>query len=157
MKIKRFSEINDEVLEKIINKHFSHWSQYSDRMNLADTSNKFKNIYTIDTELPYGLALFDDNNNLIGFCVLKLENLIFYPEYFPWISDVMIFDDYRGMGNGRTLINFAKEELKKIGFEKAYLWTDKAPGFYKKIGFSYVQEVLKSDESGYGELYTTQL
>lgn len=156
MEIKRFSEISESDLERIVNKHFTHWSQYSEFMNLEDTTNKFKNIYTDDTSIPYGLAMYDEDK-LIGFCVLKDQCLINYPEFNPWISDVMIFDEYRGLGNGRKLIELAKEELKKLGFTKVYLWTDKAPIFYEKIGFTYAQDVLKNDESGYGRLYSIEL
>ncbi len=154
--IKKFSEISEEDLDKIINKHFSHWSQYSEMMRLDDTTNKFKNIYAVDDDIPYGIAMYDDNK-MIGFCVFKEHCLDKYPEFTPWISDVMIFDDFRGNGYGRKLISYAKNELKSRGFDKAYLWTDKAPVFYEKIGFKYVQDVLKNDESGYGRLYCIDL
>lgn len=36
MEIKRFSELSEEKLDKIINKHFSHWSQYSELMTLEN-------------------------------------------------------------------------------------------------------------------------
>lgn len=156
MEIKRFSEIRAEDLDKIVNKHFSHWSQFSELMNLEDTAYKFKNFYTDDTSIPFGIAMYDEDK-LIGFCVLKEQCLIHYPELSPWISDVMIFDAYRGVGNGRKLIELAKSELKRRGFNKAYLWTDKAPIFYEKLGFTYVQDVLKNDESGYGRLYSIEL
>ncbi|HAB66876.1 MAG TPA: hypothetical protein DCE23_05870 [Firmicutes bacterium] len=156
MEVKKFSEISKEDLDRIINKHYSHWSQYSDSMDFSDTSNKFNNIYTDDTSIPYGIAMYD-NDNLIGFCVLKDQCLINYPEFNPWISDVMIFDSYRGCGNGRRLIELAKRELKNLGFNKVYLWTDKAPIFYEKLGFKYIKDVLKNDESGYGRLYSIEL
>ena len=44
-------------------------------------------------------------------------------------------------------------ELKRLGYTKAYLWTDKAPKFYEKIGFTYVKDVIKNDKTGYGRLY----
>ncbi len=154
--IKKFSEISEEDLDKIINKHFSHWSQYSEMMRLDDTTNKFKNIYAVNDDIPYGIVMYD-NDKMIGFCVFKDHCLDKYPEFTPWISDVMIFDDYRGNGYGRKLISYAKHELKSRGFNKAYLWTDKAPVFYEKIGFKYVQDVLKNDESGYGRLYSIDL
>lgn len=156
MEIKRFSEISETDLDRIVNKHFSHWSQYSELMNIEDTTNKFKNIYTDNTSFPYGIAMYDEDI-LVGFCVLKNQCLTNYPEFNPWISDVMIFDEYRGVGNGRKLIDMAKEEYKKLGYKKVYLWTDKAPLFYEKLGFKYVQDVLKNDESGYGRLYSIEL
>lgn len=156
IEIKRFSELNTDIIDIIINKHFNHWSQYNNQMNIEDTTNKFKNIYAIDNNIPYGIAMFEDNK-LIGFCVFKEHCLDHYLEYTPWISDVMIFDEYRGKGYGRKLIDYAKFELKNLGFDIAYLWTDKAPIFYEKIGFEYIKDVLKNDESGYGRLYSIKL
>ena len=156
MVVKRFSELSEKGLDKIIDKHFSHWSQYSELMTLNDTIYKFKELYAKNKNIPYGIALID-GKDIIGFCVLKLDNLKFYPEYNPWISDVMIFDEFRGNGNGVKLINAAKEELKKLNYNKAYLWTDKAPVFYEKQGFNYIKDVLKNDESGYGRLYSIDL
>lgn len=153
---KHFSELSEEDLDKIIDKHYSHWSRYSDQMNLEETTYKFKELYAKDNNIPYGIALID-KENIIGFCVLKKDNLKLYPEYNPWISDVMIFDEYRGKGNGIKLINAAKEELRKQNYKKAYLWTDKAPIFYEKQGFQYIKDVLKNDKSGYGRLYSINL
>lgn len=156
MIVKRFNELDEKELDKIIDKHFSHWSQYSELMTLENTIYKFKELYAKNKDIPYGIALIE-GKDIIGFCVLKIDNLKFYPEYNPWISDVMIFDDYRGKGNGIKLINAAKEELKKLNYDKAYLWTDKAPVFYEKQGFKYIKDVLKNDESGYGRLYSIEL
>lgn len=156
MEVKKFSEISETDLEKIVNKHFNHWSLYSRYMVLSETRDKFFNIYAVDDKIPYGIAMYD-NDNMIGFCVFKEHCLEKYMEFTPWISDVMIFDDYRGMGYGRKLIENACLELKKRGYKKAYLWTDQAPLFYQNIGFAYVQDVLKNDDSGYGELYSIDL
>lgn len=156
MEIKKFCDISSGDLDKIIYKHFSHWSQYSEFMNIEDTTNKFRNLYAIGSEIPYGIAMYD-GSVLVGFCVFKETCLEKYPEFTPWISDVMIFDAYRGQGNGRKLIAFAKEELKSMGYETVYLWTDKAPLFYEKLGFTYVQDVVKNNDDGVGRLYQIQL
>ena len=134
MEIKKFNELTEKQLDKIINKHFSHWSQYSPLMTLEDTKNKIKNEYT-SNNLPYGIAMLE-NNNLIWFCMLKDLDLKEYPDITPNICNIMIFDEYRGQGYGIKLVEFAKQELKKLGYNKAYLWTDKAPKFYEKIGFT---------------------
>ena len=155
MQIKKFNELTEEQLDKIIEKHFGHWSKYSPLMTLEDTTNKIKNIYTANT-LPYGIAMLD-NDKLIGFCMLKEYDLKEYHDITPNICNIMIFDEYRGQGNGTKLVEFAKQELKKLGYNKAYLWTDKAPKFYEKIGFTYVKEVLKNDKTGYGRLYVIDI
>lgn len=151
MEIKKFNELSQKQIEKIARKHYSHWSQYSELMRYDETLRKFEMVYTNKT-LPYGISLVE-NEDIIAFCVLKSYDLDICPEINSWISDVMIFDNYRNMGYGRKLIKFALEELEKLGFEEAYLWTDKAPLFYQKLGFTYVKKVLKNDKSGYGKLY----
>lgn len=155
MVIKKFKKLTDEQLDKIVNKHFSHWSKYSPQMTLKDTTNKIKNLYMSD-KLPYGIALLEEDE-IIGFCMLRDIDLKEYPEITPNICNIMIFDEYRGKGYGTKLVEYAKEELKQLGYNKAYLWTDKAPKFYEKIGFKYVKDVLKNDKTGYGKLYVIDI
>ena len=151
MYIKRFKELEEEQIDMLIDAHFNHWSKVSSRMKKEDTIYKFKELYTKD-KLPFGIALFNEENKIVGFCVFKKENLIKYPEIYPWLSDVMILENYRGKGYGRLLINEAIKILKELGYKRIYVWTDQAPDFYKKIGFKYLQKVEKND-SGYGELF----
>ena len=68
MEIKRFSELSEEKLEKTINKHFSHCSQYSELMTLENTIYKFRKLYAKNKDIPYGIALID-HDEIIGFCV----------------------------------------------------------------------------------------
>ena len=152
MIFRKFSELNDTELNKIINKHYSHWSQYGPTMDYNKTKDKFENIYAKDNNIPFGIAMFE-NDSLIVFLVFKYNCLEKYPQYTPWISDVMIFDEYRGQGYGRKLVDGALDILKELGYDKAYLWTDKAPAFYEKIGFNYEHEVEKN-EGGTGRLYS---
>ena len=155
MIFKKFSELTDTELKKIINKHYSHWSQYSPTMDYNNTKDKFENIYAKDNNIPFGIAMFD-NDNLIGFLVFKEHCLEKYLEYTPWISDVMIFDEFRNQGYGKKMIEAALAILKELDYEKAYLWTDKAPAFYEKIGFNYEHEVEKN-EGGTGRLYSKKI
>ena len=103
MQIKRFSELTKEELNEIIEVHFNHWVKYNPQMMKENTIYKFSELYTKD-ELPLGFALVDDDGYLVGFCVLKKENLKKYPEISPWLSDVMIIEGYRGKGYGKILV-----------------------------------------------------
>ena len=155
MIFKKFSELSDIDLKKIINKHYSHWSSYNLTMDYNEVKDKFENIYAKDNNIPFGLAMFD-NENLIGFLVFKEHCLEKYLEYTPWISDVMIFDEFRNQGYGQMMIEEALTILKNLGYEKVYLWTDKAPAFYEKIGFTYEHDVEKN-EGGTGRLYSKKI
>lgn len=155
MIFKRFSELNEAELNKIINKHYSHWVQFSPTMDFNATKDKFQNIYAKDDNIPFGIAMFK-NEELIGFLVFKYNCLEKYPQYTPWISDVMIFDEFRNQGFGTKMVNEALTILKELGYTKAYLWTDKAPIFYEKIGFTYKGEIEKN-EGGTGRLYSKEI
>ena len=100
MKIKKFKELTIDELNNIIDIHYNHWVKFNSKMIKENTIYKFTNLYTTD-RLPFGIVLIDDLDNIVGFCVFKIENLKKYPEIFPWISDVMIFENYRGRGYGK--------------------------------------------------------
>lgn len=120
-------------------------------MEKQNTIYKFKELYRGEN-FPFGIALFNDQNNIIGFCVLKIINLEKHKEFLTWISNLIILKEYRGKGYGKLLIKEANKILKELGYKKVYLWTDQTPGFYKKIGFKYLQKVEKN-EGGYGVLF----
>ena len=60
-------------------------------------------------------------------------------------------------GYGTKLINYAKEKLKTLGYSKVFLWTEEIPTYYEKLGFNYVQDVLKNDKTGYRKLYSIDI
>ena len=151
MKVKKFNQLTEAELNYIIDTHFNHWVKFNPKMIKENTIYKFTKLYTTD-ELPFGIALIDDSDNIVGFCVFKIENLKKYPEIFPWLSDVMIFEKYRGKGYGKVLLQYGEKILKEYGYNTIYVWTDQAPDFYKKLGFIYKQEVEKN-EGGYGQLF----
>ena len=150
MEIKKFSELSESELNKLIDIHFNHWVQFNPKMKKEETIHKFKDLYTTPN-LPFGVALLD-NNQIVGFCVFKKENLKKYPNIFPWLSDVMILPQFRGQGYGKKLLEYGEQTLKDLGYNTIYVWTDQAPDFYKKLGFTYKQEVEKN-EGGFGQLF----
>lgn len=151
IKLVKFKDITKEELERIINKHYTHWKQFNPVLDLEETINKFKNQFTKEEGLPIGFACYNDNI-LVGFCTLQKNNLKKYPEICPWICSVMIFEEYRHQGYGTKMLQEIAKKAKELGYNKVYLWTDQAPEFYKKIGYTYLQQVEKN-EGGYGELF----
>jgi len=155
MKFTKFIDLDSKTLDVIINKHYNYWVKFNPLMDLEVTADKFKNLYAANREVPFGIAMFEDKI-LIGFCVFKKDNLENRYGLTPWIDGVMIFDEYRGKGYGNILMKEALNQLTSLGYKTAYLWTDQAPDFYKKLGFEFVQIIEKS-EGGFGELYSKEL
>ncbi len=150
MKIKKFSSLSREQVLELANIHYNHWVKFNPAMKLDEAKEKFLS-YSTDN-LPFGLVLLD-KNQIVGFCVLKKENLKKYPELSPWISNLIILPEFRGMGYGTKLMNAAFKELTKLGYKKIYLWTDQAPRFYEKLGYKFEKEIEKN-EGGKGLLFS---
>lgn len=64
----------------------------------------------------------------------------------------MILEEYRHQGYGTEMLQEIVKKAKELGYNKVYLWIDQALEFYKKIGYTYLQQVEKN-EGGYGELF----
>lgn len=70
VKLVKFKDITNEELDRIINKHYTHWKQFNPALDLEETINKFKNQFTKEEGLPIGFACYNDNI-LVGFCTLQ--------------------------------------------------------------------------------------
>lgn len=66
VKLVKFKDITNEELDRIINKHYTHWKQFNPALDLEETINKFKNQFTKEEGLPIGFACYN-NNTLVGF------------------------------------------------------------------------------------------
>ena len=58
----------------------------------------------------------------------------------------MIFEEYRHQGYGTEMLQEIAKKAKELGYKKVYLWTDQVPEFYKKIGYTYLQQVEKLEK-----------
>ena len=154
MIIKKFNQLKDSEIDFLIEQHYNHWVKFNPIMDKSSTQLKFKNLYT-QNKLPFGIAL-EDNEKIVGFCVFKIENLKKHAEYFPWLSDLMIFEKYRGKGYGKKLVELSEKILRDLGYDKIYVWTDQAPKFYKKLGFKFLK-VIEKNEGGLGELFYKEI
>lgn len=156
MEIKMFCDLDKKTLENIATLHFNQWSKMNPKLELKTKIKEFTDEYAqYNDRIPCGFAVFE-GTSLVGFCRLRIVNLTKYLHIYPWISSILILDQYKGKGYGSILVDKAKELIKAFGYPTAYVWTDQAPEFYKKLGFTFVQKVEKND-GGIAELYKYDL
>lgn len=71
---------------------------------------------------------------------------------FGEIISLYFLPEYMGMGYGRLLLQAAVGELKKMGFDKVFLWVleenRNARSFYERCGFAQTECYLFSDIGG---------
>lgn len=95
--------------------------------------------------------VYTDRGRIIGtssFCKSRFEKFSGQGE----IISIYFLPDYMGKGYGRHLLKAVIEELKKMRFQKIFLWVleenIRARHFYEKQGFSLTEDFLDDDIGG---------
>lgn len=67
-------------------------------------------------------------------------------ELKPWLASLYVTPEHRGKGVAEKLIDQVKVIVKELGFEILYLRTEHTSGYYRKLGWDYLNKAL--DEKG---------
>ncbi|MBB5637127.1 GNAT superfamily N-acetyltransferase [Pedobacter cryoconitis] len=81
--------------------------------------------------------LLENDGEIAGCAGLVPNDFISRMDLYPWVCAVFVDERYRGHAYGALLLEKAKQDTKKAGFNQLYLCTDHI-GYYEKYGFSYV-------------------
>lgn len=81
--------------------------------------------------------LLEKGDELIGCAGLITNDFISRGDLYPWLCALFISEKHRGNRYSELLIEKAKEDTKKFGYEALHLCTDHV-GLYEKFGFEYV-------------------
>jgi N-acetylglutamate synthase-like GNAT family acetyltransferase len=125
---------NPEYLDKAIAYFQNTWQSvlpiiYEDCIRHSITS---------DNPLPQWYLL-EHEGQLIGCAGLITNDFISRMDLYPWICALFIEEKHRGNEYASLLIEQAKEDAKKAGFDHVYLSTDHI-GFYERYGFIYISQ-----------------
>ena len=96
----------------------------------------------INNTYPITIILLKDNE-LIGFYQI-VEHDNDNTSYTPWIANVYVLEEYRGLGYGRVLIESIPDFMKKLNIKTIYLHT-RHINLYEKFGFEKYQELVLGD------------
>ena len=121
--------------------------EYKDRA-IAYFQNSWKGVLPIIYEdcithsihardsLPQWYLLLKDED-IIGCAGLITNDFISRGDLYPWINAIFIEEADRGNRYSEILIEKAKLDAQKAGFQYVYLCTDHV-GFYEKYNFKYI-------------------
>lgn len=108
------------------------------KVNPLIYSDCIENAVSSTNPLPQWYLLFDGEKT-IGCAGLITNDFISRMDLYPWICALFIEENYRGQNLGSLLVEKAKEDARKNGFEFSYLCTDHV-GYYEKLGFTYLAQ-----------------
>jgi N-acetylglutamate synthase-like GNAT family acetyltransferase len=81
--------------------------------------------------------LLEKGKEIIGCAGLITNDFISRGDLYPWVCALFVDEDHRGNAYGSLLLDKAKNDAKKIGYEDLHLCTDHI-GYYEKYGFEYI-------------------
>ncbi|MEL6363001.1 MAG: GNAT family N-acetyltransferase [Pseudomonadota bacterium] len=145
MKIRPYvDEDRNEVLSLHHELHSFEWPLRSLRSRSPSLSKEyFEKEYDdimADEDCDWMFIVAEDHGSLIGyvFCLADKE-LLDDPREQVHVLDIMVTEDARGEGVGRTLMNAVEEFASDRGITRITLdvlsANERAVGFYKKLGF----------------------
>lgn len=83
--------------------------------------------------------LLEKGGEIIGCAGLITNDFISRIDLYPWVCAVYIDEKYRGNAYASLLLEKAKEDTKKAGYEHLYLSTEHV-GFYEKYNWKYISQ-----------------
>ena len=91
-----------------------------------------------DWETPFAAV---DGDKIVGMSTIAKNDYYPLPEFFPWISTILVSEAYRGGRISEKLIDFANRYAKENGFERTYIPTA-IVGLYEKYGYRYLKDIV---------------
>jgi len=87
--------------------------------------------------IPQWYIAVDERDEIIGGCGLIQNDFVDRTDLFPYLCALFVEERARGNAIGAELLQYARRDAGRLGFERLYLCTDHT-GYYEKYGWTYL-------------------
>lgn len=87
--------------------------------------------------LPQWYLAVDEEDEIVGGCGLIQNDFVDRTDLFPYLCALFVEEEARGNALGAKLLENARIEAGRLGFDKIYLCTDHT-AYYEKHGWKYI-------------------
>jgi len=101
--------------------------------------------------IPQWYVILDDTQQIIAGTGVIDNDFHERKDLSPNLCALFVDETYRKQNIAKQLLDFARVEIKKLGFEKLYLVTD-LDDFYERCGWTFLTTVTE-DEGGLIKMY----
>lgn len=89
-----------------------------------------------------------DHGKPISSISLRVKEVDTEPMHSPWLSSLVVDKKHRKKGYGASTISFFEEYCKSENIHEIFLFTEDLSSWYKKLGWSPLQEASFKDHDG---------
>ncbi|MHB1210112.1 MAG: GNAT family N-acetyltransferase [Acidimicrobiales bacterium] len=70
-----------------------------------------------------------------------IDDIEEFPHYTPWISSLVVAQDYRNKGIASQLMRYASRFAFEKGHSRIFLWTYEQETMYQRLGWSVIHRI----------------
>lgn len=123
---------NPKYSEKAIDWFASKWG-----IDRTEYEKSFNDLLNNNESLPQWYIVIGENGEIIGGCGLILNDFVDRTDLFPYLCALFVEVKARGHALGSKLLENARIDAGRLGFDKLYLCTDHTT-YYEKYGWTHI-------------------
>ena len=118
--------------------HHAEWTAITPHLSVSDRVARL-HARARRSGIPTGFVAVV-HGSVVGLSCLVECDLDSHVHLSPWLATVLVAPDHRGHGIGSVLSERATEEAQVLGFARAYLFTFDKQSFYRRLGWSALED-----------------
>lgn len=123
---------NPDYSERAIDWFASKWG-----IDRTEYEKSFNDCLTKNESLPQWYLVIGENDEIIGGCGLIQNDFVDRTDLFPYLCALFVEEKARGHALGAKLLEKARIDAGRLGFEKLYLCTDHT-SYYERYGWKHI-------------------
>jgi predicted N-acetyltransferase YhbS len=115
----------------------------------ASVEQERRSLETFAADQTRQVALIAKRGTLpVGTCLLVPSEIEPNHQVSPWLAGLFVTPEHRRCGAGAVLVRAIEAHARLRGFERIFLYTISAAGFYLRLGWDFVE---RTDWKGFGK------
>ena len=134
-----------EIVEKLAHWHYTEWAGLYPEENLQDFIRDLKDSMQGEG-IPTTWVLLDEEGVWGSVSILE-QDMKTNTDLGPWLANLYIHPDRRGLGLGRALVKAALERCREKKIEELFLFTHSQEHFYETLGWKIIKKEMYQGET----------
>lgn len=145
MEIIRLESCDNEIFPKLVEWNYNWWGKKTGKSYEA-VSYFLQNSLCKGDALPQTFVALVDGKPAGMYQLSMFDDLFGRPDIYPWIGNVYVDENFRGLGICGKLMETVPEKAKAAGLKEIYLYTNHV-GLYEKYGWEFIEIIPTFDGS----------